>query len=57
MSIVRSVPFVSPVASSSLSTLGGIGVGLLVEIRSGGRRITTSPVIAITTEPPPPLVH
>jgi hypothetical protein len=30
--------------------VGWIGVGLLVEIRSGGWRITTSPVRAITTE-------
>ena len=29
---------------------GWIGVGLLMEIRSGGWRITTSPVVAITTE-------
>lgn len=28
-----------------------IGVGLVVEIRSGGRRIITSPVRSITTEP------
>ena len=30
--------------------VGWIGVGLLVEIRSGGRHIITSPVLAITTE-------
>ena len=30
--------------------VGWIGAGLLVEIRSGGRRIITSPVLAITTE-------
>jgi hypothetical protein len=30
--------------------VGWIGVGLLVEFRSGGRRIITSPVRAITTE-------
>ena len=30
--------------------VGWIGAGLLVEIRSGGRRIITSPVRAITTE-------
>jgi hypothetical protein len=30
--------------------VGWIGVGLRVEIRSGGRRIITSPVRAITTE-------
>jgi hypothetical protein len=30
--------------------VGWIGVGLIVEIRSGGRHITTSPVRAITTE-------
>ena len=30
--------------------VGWIGVGLLVEIRSGGRHIITSPVRAITTE-------
>jgi hypothetical protein len=39
-------------ASSSGSWLraGWIGVGLLVELRSGGWRLTTSPVVAITTE-------
>jgi hypothetical protein len=39
-------------ATSGASGLkvGWIGVGLLVEIRSGGSRITTSPVRAITTE-------
>jgi len=39
-------------ATSGASGLrvGWIGVGLLVEIRSRGRRITTSPVRAITTE-------
>jgi hypothetical protein len=31
--------------------VGWIGVGLLVEIRSGGRHIITSRVRAITTEP------
>ena len=31
--------------------VGWIGAGRLVEIRSGGRHITTSPVLAITTEP------
>jgi hypothetical protein len=36
--------------------VGWIGVGLLVEIRSGGRRITTSPVFAITTEQAPGFV-
>lgn len=30
--------------------VGWIGIGLLVEIRSGGRRIITSPVRTITTE-------
>ena len=30
--------------------VGWIGIGLLVEIRSGGRRIITSPVRAITVE-------
>jgi hypothetical protein len=30
---------------------GWIGAGLLMEIRSGGRRIITSPVLAISTEP------
>jgi hypothetical protein len=30
--------------------VGWISAGLLVEIRSGGRRIITSPVLAITTE-------
>ena len=30
--------------------VGWIGAGLLVEIRSGGRHIITSPVLAITTE-------
>jgi hypothetical protein len=30
--------------------VGWIGAGLLVEIRSGGRRVITSPVLAITTE-------
>lgn len=30
--------------------VGWIGAGLLVEIHSGGRHITTSPVLAITTE-------
>jgi hypothetical protein len=33
--------------------VGWIGVGLLLEIRSGGRHIITSPVRAITTEPAP----
>jgi hypothetical protein len=33
--------------------VGWIGVGLLVEFRSGGRRIITSPVRAITTEQAP----
>ena len=39
-------------ASSGGSCLraGWIGVGLLVELRSAGRRVTTSPVVAITTE-------
>jgi hypothetical protein len=39
-------------ATSGASGLrvGWIGVGLLVEIRSGGWRMTTSPVRAITTE-------
>ena len=39
-------------ATSGGSSLrvGWIGVGLLVEIRSGGWRITTSPVRAVTTE-------
>jgi hypothetical protein len=32
--------------------VGWIGVGLLVEIRSGGRHIITSPVRAITTARP-----
>ena len=32
--------------------VGWIGVGLLMEIRAGGRRIITSPVRAIYTEPP-----
>ena len=36
--------------------VGWIGVGLLVEIRSGGRRIITSPVFAITTEQAPGFV-
>jgi hypothetical protein len=38
-------------ASIGKSCLGAecICVGLLVEIRSGGRRIVTSPVLAITT--------
>jgi hypothetical protein len=31
--------------------VGWIGIGLLVEIRSGGRRIITSPVRAISIEP------
>ena len=30
--------------------VGWIGIGLLLEIRSGGRRIITSPVRTITTE-------
>ena len=30
--------------------VGWISAGLLVEIRSGGQRIITSPVVAITTE-------
>jgi hypothetical protein len=30
--------------------VGWIGAGLFVEIRSGGRHIITSPVLAITTE-------
>lgn len=33
--------------------VGWIGVGLLVEIRSGGRHIITSPVHAITAEQAP----
>jgi hypothetical protein len=33
--------------------VGWIGIGLLVEIRSGGRRIITSPVRTITTEQAP----
>jgi hypothetical protein len=37
-------------AGGSCLKVGWIGVGLLVEIRSGGRRITTSRVRAITTE-------
>jgi hypothetical protein len=32
--------------------VGWIGIGLLMEIRSGGRRVITSPVRAITTEHP-----
>lgn len=32
--------------------VGWIGVGLLMEIRATGRRIVTSPVLAITTERP-----
>jgi hypothetical protein len=36
--------------------VGWIEVGLLMEIRSGGRRITTSPVLAITTEQAPGLI-
>lgn len=32
--------------------VGWVSAGLRVEIRSGGRRITTSPVVAITTEEP-----
>lgn len=31
---------------------GWIGVGLLMEIRAGGRRIVTSPIRAITAERP-----
>lgn len=34
----------------NLLKLAWIGVGLRMEIRSGGRRIVTSPVCAITTE-------
>jgi hypothetical protein len=34
----------------SCPRIGWIGVGLLVRIRSGGRHITTSPVLAITIE-------
>ena len=37
------------IGGSSLR-VGWIGVGFLVEIRSGGQRIITSPVRAITTE-------
>lgn len=42
----------------SCLVIGWIGIGLPVEIRSGGRRIITSPVRAITTEEPSvSLVH
>ena len=47
-------------ASSGGSCLraGWIGVGLLVELRAGGWRITTSPVVTITTEQAAnPVVH
>jgi hypothetical protein len=37
-------------SGGSCLRVGWIGIGGLVEIRSGGRRITTSPVRAITTE-------
>lgn len=38
--------------------VGWLGVGLLMEIRIGLRRIVTSPIRAIATEPPrPPVVH
>ena len=38
--------------------VGWIGIGLRMEIRSEGRRIITSPVQAIITEPPSaPVVH
>ena len=42
--------YVDGSTSGSCLRVGWIGVGLLVEIRSGGWRITTSPVRAITTE-------
>lgn len=37
----------------SLLKSGWIGVGLLMELRVGGRRIVTSPVVAIATEQSP----
>jgi hypothetical protein len=38
--------------------VGWIGIGLLLEIRAGGRRTITSPVRAISTEQAPgPVVH
>lgn len=38
--------------------VGWIGVGVLMEIRSGGRHIVTSPVRAVTTEQrSSPLLH
>jgi hypothetical protein len=37
---------------------GWIGVGRMMEFRSGGRRIVTSPVLGIVIEPPSsPIVH
>lgn len=36
--------------------VGWISAGLLVQIRSGGRHIITSPVLAITTEQPSQVV-
>jgi hypothetical protein len=36
----------------SLLKVEWIGVGFLMEIRAGGKRIVTSPVRAIATEPP-----
>ena len=42
--------YVDGSTSGSCLRVGWIGVGLLVEIRSGGWRITTSRVRAITTE-------
>jgi hypothetical protein len=45
-------------ASSGGSCLrvGWIGIGLVMEIHSGGRHIMTSPVLAVTTEQPSRLI-
>jgi hypothetical protein len=46
-------------AGGSVLKVGWIGVGLRMEISSGGQRIVTSPVRTITREPhsPSPLTH
>jgi hypothetical protein len=45
-------------AGGSLLKTGWIGVGLVMEIRVRGKRIVTSPVVAIATERPVvPVVH
>ena len=45
-------------AGGSLLKMGWIGVGLVMELRVRGKRIVTSPVVAIATERPGvPVVH